>query len=118
MDKDFVFEHLPAELIGADWVQTASADSLYSAVDLMQLEVKAGSVVYVAHDDRLAVPGWLAGQFKATDLTLTVDGQAMKVFARPMDANGSLTLGSNSDDTGATEGNAYIVFVGVGDGGK
>jgi beta-galactosidase len=112
LDKDFQFENLPAELAGADWVQTANADSLYSAVDLMQLEVKAGSIVYVAHDDRLAAPGWLAGQFKPTELSISVDGQPMKVFERIMESSGSLTLGSNTADTGATEGNAYVVFIG------
>ena len=36
-DRDFVFTDLPAALAGSDWVQTANADKLYSAVDLMEL---------------------------------------------------------------------------------
>ena len=112
VDKDFGFAHLPAALIGADWMQAANSDSLYTAVDLVQLAVRAGSVVYVAHDDRLAEPGWLAQQFKPTEMSLTVDGQPMRVFERSMPAEGSLTLGSNSDDPAASEGNAYLVFVG------
>ena len=63
-DRDFTFTGLPKGLSGADWVQTAQADSLYSAVDLMQLVVQADTDVYIAHDDRLPLPAWLKNQFK------------------------------------------------------
>ncbi len=57
VDSDEKFADLPAALRGADWIQAAAADRLYNAVDLMELPAPAGSVVYVAHDDRLDRPG-------------------------------------------------------------
>lgn len=56
------------------------------AVDLMEIAVKAGAVVAVAHDDRLARPGWRTRQFKPTDLSLAIDGQPMNVIANPVRA--------------------------------
>ncbi|HEX9365870.1 MAG TPA: DUF4982 domain-containing protein, partial [Vicinamibacterales bacterium] len=59
VDRDYTFKGLPADLTGADWIQVADADQGYSAVDLIELAVKAGSVVTIAHDARVPVPGWL-----------------------------------------------------------
>jgi beta-galactosidase len=110
-DLDFTFADLPQELSGADWVQVPQADALYSAVDLMQLVVQAGTVIYVAHDARLAEPNWLTTQFRATDLTVNVNGQPMKIFSHASRDEGSVTLGSNTEDASVKEANAYIVFV-------
>ena len=64
VDRDWPLAGLPKDLIGADWVQAADGDGLYNAVDLMELGVKAGSVVSITHDDRLARPAWLTRQFQ------------------------------------------------------
>ncbi|MFI5337351.1 MAG: sugar-binding domain-containing protein, partial [Opitutales bacterium] len=44
VDVDTPFTDLPPVLVGADWVQAANLESLYHAVDLMQLEVKEDGV--------------------------------------------------------------------------
>ena len=110
-DRDYSFADLPGSLVGADWVQAADSDSSYSAVDLMQVAVKAGTVVYVAHDRRLAAPEWLAKQFKPTDLSFTINGQLMKVFKYYAQKDGSLTLGSNTSNPKSASANMYVVFV-------
>ena len=98
VDRDYAFAGLPAELVGADWVQAANGDSLYNAVDLMEVAVKAGAVVSIAHDDRLPRPAWLTRQFQPSDLSLAVNGQSMKVFQRRVDRDESLTLGANTEN--------------------
>jgi beta-galactosidase len=110
-DRDLVFNELPPELQGSDWVQTANADKLYSAVDLLEFSMKADSVVWVAHDARLPDPDWLQQQFHATALTLTINGQAMKLFERHMRSGEGLTLGSNTEDRRLKSCNMYVVFV-------
>jgi beta-galactosidase len=110
VDRDQSFSGLPPELIGADWVQGAENDSAYAAVDLMQLAVKGGTVVAVAHDDRLPSPDWLTRQFQRTAENLNVAGQNMTIFQHHATADESLTLGSNTDDPAARKANAYIVF--------
>jgi beta-galactosidase len=110
-DRNFVFMDLPQALQGSDWVQTANADKLYSAVDLIDLAVKNESIIYVAHDDRLPRPGWLQQQFKALDAKLAINGQPMKLFERHLQPGENLTLGSNTDDRRLKSCNMYVVFV-------
>ncbi len=110
IDRDYTFNHLPADLIGADWVQVADADQRYSAVDLMEFSVKAGTVVTVAHDERVAPPEWLTRQFHGTDRTILVHDKPMKLFTRDAEKDESLTLGSNYDGK-PSAANMYVVLV-------
>jgi beta-galactosidase len=110
-DRDFVFSSLPAPLLGSDWVQTANADKLYSAADLMEMAAGVDGVVYVAHDGRLPKPQWLQQQFQATEFSLAINGQPMKVFQHRIRTGESLTLGSNAEDRRLKSCNMYIVFV-------
>jgi hypothetical protein len=77
----------------------------------MQLAVKAGSVVAIAHDDRLPSPVWLTRQFQRTEKCLKVDGLTMTIFQHRALSDESLTLGSNTDDPAVKRAKAYIVFV-------
>ena len=56
VDTDARFTKLPVALKGADNVQLAAADPAYSAVDLIEIAVKAGVVVSIEHDGRCRVP--------------------------------------------------------------
>jgi beta-galactosidase len=111
VDRDLSFSGLPAELVGADWVQGANADSLYNAVDLVQLAVKSGVTVSVAHDERLPPPAWLSQKFKPTNTSLKVNGQTMTIYQHRAKIDESLTLGSNTDDPAVKTAVAYVVFV-------
>lgn len=110
-DRDFVFENLPPALQGSDWVQTANADKLYSAVDLLDFSLNGDGVVYVAHDARLPQPDWLQQQFHATEMTLAVNGTPMKIYERHVRSGESLTLGSNTENRQLESCNMYLVFV-------
>jgi beta-galactosidase len=113
VDREWTFGSLPGALAGADHVQTAEADRLYHAVDLMEIAVQAGSVVSVAHDDRLARPEWLTRQFQPTSHKVMVDGQSLSVFQMRAPAAQGLTLGANTESREAA-GHMYLVFVGPG----
>ena len=97
VDIDAPFAGLPDELDGADWVQAANRESLYNAVDLMEVSVVAGATVSIAHDDRLPRPAWLTKQFQPTTAKLTMAGQPMTIFQRRADRDESLTLGANTE---------------------
>src|SRR5207253_2256054 len=105
------FADLPKELLGADNVQTAHADRLYKAVDLIEIRVKDGTVLWVAHDAALPRPTWLTSQFEPTDLTLMANGRPMKVFRRDVPHAQSLTLGSNYGGADDVTCNMYYLFV-------
>lgn len=110
VDTDSPFRELPASLVGADWVQLANRDALYHAVDLMELTVIAGTRVIIAHDDRLPRPPWLTNQFSETDGKLRISGVTFKLFTRELKEKTGLTLGPNTEDSGAKEGAMYLVF--------
>ncbi len=111
LDRDEKFTELPPVLRRADWIQAAHADRLYNAVDLMEIPAPAGSVVCIAHDDRLDRPAWLTKQFQPTDMSLTIEGKPMRVFQHHVDQDESLTLGTNTENEKAAACNMYIVFV-------
>jgi beta-galactosidase len=110
-DRDFVFSNLPSPLQGSDWVQTANADKLYSAVDLLDFALSVDGVIYVAYDSRLPRPDWLQRQFNPTELSFPVNGQPMKIFVRHVRSGESVTLGSNTENRRLKSCNMYVVFV-------
>jgi beta-galactosidase len=110
-DRDYTFTNLPAGLRGGDYVLAANADKLYNAVDLMEIAVRSGSVVFIAHDDRLPRPAWLTSQFQPTDMSITIDSRTMKVFQHRAERDESLTLGANTESARVKSCNMYIVFV-------
>jgi beta-galactosidase len=111
-DRDISFAALPAEIKGADYVQGADADARYNAVDLMEVAVKGGSTVFVAHDERLASPDWLTRQFQPTALIISVNGYAMRVFQHNSASDESLTLGTNTENANSPADSVmYLVFV-------
>jgi len=111
IDRNLTFRGLPDALKGCDWVQTANADKLYSAVDLMELAAGADSTIYIAHDDRVPRPDWLQRQFKATQISLAFQGKPMRLFERQVRSGESLTLGANAEDRRYSSCNMYVVFV-------
>jgi beta-galactosidase len=110
VDRDYTFTDLPAALAGADWLQIADDDQRYSAVDLIEVAVTAGTVVTIAHDDRAPLPEWLTKQFQPTAQSLTVNGTPMKLFLRTVAQEASLTFGSNTEGA-PVRANHYVVFV-------
>ena len=106
VDGGAPFGALPPELMGADYVESALRDQLYIAVDLMEVAVKAGTTITIAHDDRIPPPSWL-GQFQMTAQSIIVGGVPMHLYQHRADHAESMTLGHNGD----RGGNMYIVFV-------
>jgi beta-galactosidase len=111
VDCDSPFPKLPPVLEGADWVQVDNRDALFHAVDLMELTVEAGSTVYIAHDTRLPVPPWLLRDYAPAGLELHVKAAPMAVYSRKLTRATGLTLGPNTEDSTAREGNMYLVWV-------
>ena len=102
---------LPPDLVGADWVQVANRDALYHAVDLMELAVNAGTVITIAHDDRLPRPPWLLKDYRPTSETLVVNGRSLTLFSRDIASETGVTFGPNTEDSSIKEAAMYLVFV-------
>lgn len=111
VDVDSPFGALPPFLRGADWVQLSNRDALYHAVDLMELSVKAGTRVVIAHDDRLARPPWLTKDYGPLAEKISVKGATLSLFAREFPTAASVTLGPNTEQSGLTDAAMYVVFI-------
>ena len=111
VDADQKFAEMPLRLCHSDWIQAAVADRDYSAVDLMEIEVAAHSIMYVAFDSRLDRPDWLAKEFEPTEMNLLVADRQMKIFRREVADQKSFTLGSNAEEVPGNDCNMYVVFV-------
>jgi beta-galactosidase len=110
VDRDYTFTGLPAALLGADWLQIPDDDQRYSAVDLIELAVAAGSVVTIAHDERAPAPAWLTKQFEPAAETIAINGKPMKLFTHRAAQDESLTFGSNTDGA-PVRANQYVALV-------
>ena len=111
VDSKAVLSSLPGALKGADYVQAAQGDKLFSAVDLMEIAVNPGATVWIAWDERLAEPAWLTAQFQAAGQSLKVEGRPMKLYRQSAEHAASFTLGSNAEHADAGSANMYVVFV-------
>lgn len=111
VDRNFAFEDLPPQLLGADWIQAAQNDHSYSALDLIELAAKRGTIIFIAHDERVPPPTWLPQLFHPTDMTLSVNGQLMHIFQREINGQESLTLGSEAAGANPAIANMYLVLV-------
>jgi len=120
VDRDDYLEEIPEFMRGADFVQTSDEERLYEAVDLMDFSVRESGTLYIAHDDRLPVPGWLkqyekmntkiVGRMKGESSFVLKDAR-LALYRRSLVKNESVTLGSNRE-VGPDDCRMYsVVFV-------
>ncbi|MBS4208851.1 sugar-binding domain-containing protein [Bacillus sp. FJAT-50079] len=109
-DQDFVFENLPDDLLGGEYIQVANEDASYQALDLMHFTIGNNANVYIAHDDRLERPQWLMEGFIDAEDGITINGSTHRVFSKTVNANTTLTLGGNQDHDEGKMANMYVMF--------
>ena len=110
-DREYKFAELPGGLKGADHVLTSNSDKYFNLAGLIEITVRAGTVVSVAHDDRLPRPDWLTRQFKPAEASVFVEGKPLRLFQRIVVAEEHLTLGANTEITNGKPCFMYLVFV-------
>jgi beta-galactosidase len=101
---------IPASLKGAEYIQLPNRDWNYSAVDLLQFNVKRQSIVYVAHDVRLEKLPWLKNHFDDTGEDLVSGRDRWRLFRRKVKAWEAVLIGSNSEGQ-VERGRMMTVFV-------
>lgn len=110
-DEEYEFQFLPEFLIGSDYIQVANKETTYKALDLIHFTVTKHAEVYIALDDRLSRPGWLTENFRETERKLIVNDVMHSLYRQEVDAETTLTLGGNQDESNINNSNMYIVFV-------
>jgi hypothetical protein len=105
---------LPSIVAGATYIKTANDDKVSkpASTSFLSFTVDRPVTVYVAHDNRLAVPQWLRSGFTKTSSTVVNTDfyvkQSLSVYQHAF-PQGRVTLGSNVDR--AANGNMYMVMV-------
>ncbi|MBA4369419.1 MAG: hypothetical protein C0403_17475 [Desulfobacterium sp.] len=103
IDRSYVYSEVPTYLLQSTYIQTANSDKLRTESVFLSFTINIPSTVYVAFDDRYAVPSWLSG-FTNTGNKLKTES-LMKIFKKDYTA-GKVTLGGNGN-----AGNQYTVMV-------
>lgn len=95
VDRDYRFTQVPAALRGLLLVRTANDDKGADAPGALRLHVNRRVRVFVIHDDRLPLPGWLS-DFTLTEHALSAEGypEGASVLSKDFPA-GELELGGN-----------------------
>jgi glucose/arabinose dehydrogenase len=95
-DRAFTFSNVPAVVAGGAWIRAANDSKAYAGTPLVTFSLAAAADVYVAFDNRAAVPSWVDASWTDTgsDLT-TAEGTNTRVFSiyKKRFNAGSVTLG-------------------------
>ncbi len=110
-DGAITLESVPQQLAGRIYVATPYADrnAVPGSGDFLTCEASSDVVVYVAHDDRIPRPTWLADGFVRTSTRLESMAGSFRIYLKNFPA-GPVTLGSNVS-TVASAGSMYTVVV-------
>lgn len=100
-DSSLKLPELPGFLKGGEVIQMPDSEWNYSAVDLLQFNVKKSGSVYIAHDARLEKLPWLKNDFTDTGKELVVGENRWQLFRQKVNAWESVLIGSNTESKGA-----------------
>lgn len=112
-DRDFTYVIVPNELTGAEYIRPACNSKTYKD-DLAALTAAVPLTVYVMVDTRLSMeqgitPRWLSGWTRTGLVAVSSNTETFEIFSKDMDADETLTLGSNMTGTGVVNYTAAVV---------
>ncbi|WP_168432989.1 glycoside hydrolase family 2 protein [Pontiella sulfatireligans] len=96
-DHEQKLPKLPECLMGGEYIQLPNSEWNYSAVDLLQFNVKKSGNVYIAHDSRLETMPWMKTGFADTGKELVRGKNRWRLFSKKVTAGESVLLGSNTE---------------------
>ncbi|WP_179151952.1 glycoside hydrolase family 2 protein [Oceanobacillus senegalensis] len=108
-DTNDTFTNLPIYLLGGEYIQVPNADKDYQALDLMHFTINEKADVYIAHDNRIETPAWLAEEYTNTNEEITLSNATYTLYKKTVESGTTLTLGGNKEGKTDT-GNMYVVF--------
>jgi beta-galactosidase len=112
-DRHTRIKKIPADLQkeGTEILQLPSKDNGYSALDLIQFTATKDLDLYVAYDERLPTPKWLATDFQKTGEQFAVGKAHLTLYKRHVPKDASVTLGGNTDAQNPPANTMYTAFL-------
>ena len=107
-DRDVVYQTLPEQLVGAEYIRTA-CDSKNTSGTLASFTAADDADVYVLMDTRVtSLPAWLC-DWENSGLTASNNNNvAYTIYMKQFNADETVTLGENGQSSGCVQ---YSVFV-------
>ena len=111
-DRGYRLASVPAELAGADLIQTANEDDGSKGAAWLTFDAILPIRVWIGLDRRQPQPPeWLRNGFEPAPLTATIDEGARFAFYSRAYAAGNIELGGNSDDGRPGGKGNYLVVI-------
>jgi hypothetical protein len=104
IDRSYKYREIPDFLLGSVHIKTANGDARNSDDPFVTFDVDRSVTVYLAHDDRVAVPAWMS-DYSDTGYDLITADLPMSVFSKDF-SKGSVVLGPNNASS-----NMYTVMI-------
>ncbi|HET7792933.1 MAG TPA: PQQ-dependent sugar dehydrogenase [Rhizobacter sp.] len=96
-DRTYTWSAVPAAVAGGRWIRTANDSKSYTGTPLVSFAISAAADVYVALDNRSALPSWVDSSWtdSGVDLTQAESGTVSRGFSlwRKRFNAGTVTLG-------------------------
>lgn len=100
IDRSFTFTNIPAQILGATYIQTANNDKGATNNSFLTFNVTQPVTVYISRDTRNSNnPTWL-NSFSPTGWTLQTSDASFDVFSKSYPA-GQVVLGGNEGNSGS-----------------
>jgi putative membrane-bound dehydrogenase-like protein len=110
-DRDYILNKVPAEYLGADFLQTPNDDDGSSGADYLQFEVLLPAKLTIAFDTRnRSLPRWLRDGFEKEPQVIQADHWTFALYSREV-APGLIRLGGNTRDGRDGGKGSYIVLL-------
>ncbi|MDP4274500.1 MAG: glycosyl hydrolase family 28 protein [Bacteroidota bacterium] len=99
---------MPAELYGADWIQTSYKSKFFDKSVIASFQLSADAEVYIAHSTGIKEkPAWLNSYTKTGKFIVNSENQVFELFKKSFQKGDSVVLGAN----GSNEQSMFIVIV-------
>ena len=97
-DRVYTISTLPPSYAGSDWIRTACESKHYFGYPLVTFTVTRDAYVYVVHDDRADLPGWLSSWTDTTDNLIDSQPVNFTIYSKLYTANSQVSLGNNGSN--------------------
>lgn len=108
-DRQLTLSSIPLFLEGAEWIRTANDSKSYTASPLATFLSGADITAYVAHDDRIAYPTWLAGWIDTGENIVDSSGLHFSVLRKDFNNGAAVALGPNINSVSTANYSMYVM---------
>ncbi len=101
---------IPTYLHGAEYIRMPNSDANYWARDLLQFLAGEDMTLYIGHDDRVDLPGFIKNEYIDTGDDFELGGVEMSIYKREVKKGESVVMSGNCDKDVPLDSRMYVVI--------